>query len=180
MRKLMIACGLLLLGAASANAQEGRGYEVSGNYQYVRFNPGSGASGINCQGGSGSIGAYLTPQVGIIGEFGGCKVTGLPSGASAHELNYLFGPRYHFGTHGRVFPFVQALFGGEKFSAGATGVGSGSTNAFAMTAGGGADVTLTKHVSLRAIQFEYLYTHFGGASQNSYRLQSGIVWRIGR
>jgi opacity protein-like surface antigen len=79
-----------------------------------------------------------------------------------------------------VFPFVQALFGGEKFSAGATGVGSGSTNAFAMTAGGGADVTLTKHVSLRAIQFEYLYTHFGGASQNSYRLQSGIVWRIGR
>jgi opacity protein-like surface antigen len=180
MRKLMIACGLLLLGAASANAQEGRGYEVSGNYQYVRFNPGSGASGINSQGGSGSIGAYLTPQVGIIGEFGGCKVTGLPSGASAHELNYLFGPRYHFGTHGRVFPFVQALFGGEKFSAGATGVGSGSTNAFAMTAGGGADVTLTKHVSLRAIQFEYLYTHFGGASQNSYRLQSGIVWRIGR
>jgi opacity protein-like surface antigen len=180
MRKLMIACGLLLLGAACANAQEGRGYEVSGNYQYVRFNPGSGASGINCQGGSGSIGAYLTPQVGIIGEFGGCKVTGLPSGASAHELNCLFGPRYHFGTHGRVFPFVQALFGGEKFSAGATGVGSGSTNAFAMTAGGGADVTLTKHVSLRAIQFEYLYTHFGGASQNSYRLQSGIVWRIGR
>lgn len=180
MRKLMIACGLLILGAASANAQEGRGYEVSGNYQYVRFNPGSGASGINCQGGSGSIGAYLTPQVGIIGEFGGCKVTGLPSGASAHELNYLFGPRYHFGTHGRLFPFVQALFGGERFSAGVTGVGSGSTNAFAMTAGGGADVTLTKHVSLRAIQFEYLYTHFGGASQNSYRLQSGIVWRIGR
>lgn len=180
MRKLMIAFGLLILGAASANAQEGRGYEVSGNYQYVRFNPGSGASGINCQGGSGSIGAYLTPQVGIIGEFGGCKVTGLPSGASAHELNYLFGPRYHFGTHGRVFPFVQALFGGERFSAGVTGVGSGSTNAFAMTAGGGADVTLTKHVSLRAIQFEYLYTHFGGASQNSYRLQSGIVWRIGR
>ena len=180
MRKLMIACGLLLLGAASANAQEGRGYEVSGNYQYVRFNPGNGASGINCQGGSGSFGAYLTSQVGIIGEFGGCKVTGLPAGASAHELNYLFGPRYHFGTHGRVFPFVQALFGGEKFSAGVTGVGSGSTNAFAMTAGGGADVTLTKHVSLRAVQFEYLYTHFGGASQNSYRLQSGIVWRIGR
>lgn len=180
MRKLMILCGLLVLGAASANAQEGRGYEVSGNYQYVRFNPGGGASGINCQGGSGSVGAYLTSQVGIIGEFGGCKVTGLPSGASAHELNYLFGPRYHFGTHGRVFPFVQALFGGERFSAGVTGVGSGSTNAFAMTAGGGADVTLTKHVSLRAIQFEYLYTHFGGASQNNYRLQSGIVWRIGR
>jgi hypothetical protein len=46
--------------------------------------------------------------------------------------------------------------------------------------GEGQDVTLTKHVSLRAIQVEYLYTHFGGASQNNLRLQSGIVWRFGR
>lgn len=180
MRKLMIACGLLLLGTASAKAQEARGLEVSGNYQYVRFNPGGGASGINCQGGAGAFGAYLTSRVGIIGEFGGCKVTGLPSGTSSHELNYLFGPRVYFQTHGRVYPFVQALFGGERFSAGVTGLGSASSNAFAMTAGGGADVTLTRHVSLRAIQVEYLYTHFGGASQNNLRLQSGIVWRFGR
>src|SRR5215469_16878660 len=60
MRKLLIVCGLLLLGAACAKAQEGPGFEVSGNYQYVRFNPGNGASGINCQGGSGVFGAYLT------------------------------------------------------------------------------------------------------------------------
>jgi opacity protein-like surface antigen len=79
-----------------------------------------------------------------------------------------------------VFPFVQALLGGEQFSAGATGFGSASSNAFAMTAGGGVDVTLTRHVSLRAIQVEYLYTHFGGASQNNLRLQSGIVWRFNR
>jgi opacity protein-like surface antigen len=180
MRKLLIMCGLILLGTSSAMAQEDRGVEVSGNYQYVRFNPGSGASGINCQGGSGVFGAYLTSRVGVIGEFGACKVTGLPSGASAHEMDYLFGPRMYFHSHGRVFPFVQALFGGERFSAGVTGIGSGSTNAFAMTAGGGADVTLTRHVSFRAIQVEYLYTHFGGASQNNLRLQSGIVWRFGR
>jgi opacity protein-like surface antigen len=180
MRKLMIVCCLLLLGAASAKAQEDRGFEVSGNYQYVRFDPGNGASGINCQGGSGSFGAYLTPRLGLIGEFGGCKVTGLPSGVSSHELDYLFGPRLYFPTHGRVFPFVQTLFGGEQFSAGATGVGSASSNAFAMTAGGGADVTLTKHLTFRAIQVEYLYTHFGGASQNNVKLQSGIVWRFGR
>src|SRR5216684_3469112 len=111
MRKLLILCGLILLVASSANAQEGKGFEVSGNYQYVRFNPGNGASGINCQGGSGSFGAYLTARVGVIGEFGACKVTGLLSGTTSHELNYLFGPRMYFPTHGRVFPFVQALFG---------------------------------------------------------------------
>ncbi|HVH71386.1 MAG TPA: hypothetical protein VNB49_09785 [Candidatus Dormibacteraeota bacterium] len=180
MRKLMIAFGLVLLGAVSTMAQENRGAEVSGNYQYVRFNPGSGASGINCQGGSGSFGAYLTSRAGIVGEFGACKVTGLASGASAHEMDYLFGPRMYFHLHGRVFPYVQALFGAERFSAGVTGVGSGSTNAFAMTAGGGADVTLTRHVSFRAIQVEYLYTHFSSRSQNNLRLQSGLVYRFGR
>jgi outer membrane immunogenic protein len=181
MRKLMIACGLLLLGTASAKAQENRGFEVSGSYQFVRFNPGGGADGANCHGGSGSGAAYLSSRIGIVGEFGACKVTGLPSGVTAHGLNYLFGPRVYFPTsRGRVFPFAQALFGGEQFSAGLSGFGSGSTSAFAMTAGGGADVTLTRHVSLRAIQVEYLYTHFSGASQNNLRLQSGLVYRFGR
>lgn len=180
MRKLLVACGLVLLGAGSAMAQEDRGVELSGNYQYVRFNPGSGASGINCQGGSGSFGAYLTSRIGVIGEFGACKVTGLPSGTTAHEMNYLFGPRMYFHSHGRVFPFVQTLLGGERLSAGATGLGSNSTSAFAWTAGGGVDATLTRHLTFRALQVEYLYTHFGGASQNSFRLQSGIVYRFGR
>ena len=182
MRKSLILLGLILLVASSSKAQEGKGFEVTGNYQYVRFNPGSGASGINCQGGAGSGAAYFSASLGVVGEFGACKVTGLPSGTSAHEMDYLFGPRMYFHSHGhgRVFPFVQGLFGSERLSAGVTGVGSGSTNAFAMAFGGGADLTLTRHVSLRAVQVDYLYTHFGGASQNNYRIQSGIVWRIGR
>jgi opacity protein-like surface antigen len=180
MRKVLILLAFALVATGSAKAQEGRGFEVSGNYQFVRFNPGSGASGINCQGGSGSGAAYLNAWFGVVGEFGACKVTGLPSGVSSHEMDYLFGPRAYFHVRGRVSPFVQALFGGERFSAGVTGVGSASTNAFATALGGGADVTLTRHVSFRAVQFDYLYTHFGGASQNNFRLQSGIVWRFGR
>lgn len=180
MRKSFILIGLLLFAAGAARAQEGRGFEVAGDYQYVRINPGGGSSGINCQGGAGSLGAYLNASFGVVGEFGACKVTGLPSGTTSHEVNFLFGPRLYFHRHGRVYPYVQALMGGERLSAGATGMSSASTNAFAMTAGGGADITLTKHVSLRAFQFEYLYTHFSGASQNNLRLQSGIVWRIGR
>ena len=49
-----------------------------------------------------------------------------------------------------------------------------------MTFGGGADFQLTRHVALRAIQVEYLYTHFSGARQNNMRLQSGLVYRFGR
>lgn len=180
MRKFMIGCWLLLLATISTRAQENRGVEVSGNYQYVRFNPGGGSSGVNCQGGSGVFGAYLTSTIGVIGEFGACKVTGLPSGATAHEMDFLFGPRMYFHSRGRVFPFVQTLVGAERFSAGLSGVGSGSTSAFAWSAGGGVDATLTRHVSWRVIQVEYLYTHFSSASQNNVRLQSGIVYRFGR
>jgi opacity protein-like surface antigen len=179
MRKSLILFGLLFLVASSLQAQEKKEFEISGNYQYVRFNPGNGASGINCQGGSGSAAAYLTASFGIVGEFGACKVTGVPAGASAHEMDFLFGPKVYFHSHGRLSPFVQGLFGSERFSAGVTGVGSGSTNAFATALGGGADVSLSRHFSLRA-QGDYLYTHFGGASQNNFRLQTGIVWRIGR
>ena len=181
MRKLLITFGLLLLGAAAASAQEDRGFDVSGTYQFVRFNPGNGASSENCQGGSGSVGAYFSARIGVVGEFGGCKVTGLPSGVTAHELSYLFGPRVYFPmSRGRVFPFVQGLFGGDRFSGGVSGVGSGSSNAFAAAVGGGADVTLSRHVSLRAVQFDYFYTRFNSASQNNFRLQSGIVYRFGR
>ena len=180
MRKILILLVFALVATGSAKAQEGHGFEVSGNYQFVRFNPGNGASGINCHGGSGSGAAYFNAWFGIVGEFGACKVTGLPSGVSSHEMDYLFGPRAYFHVRGRVSPFAQALFGGERLSAGVTGIGSGSTNAFAAALGGGADVTLTRHVSLRAVQFDYLYTHFGGARQNNFRLQSGIVWRFGR
>jgi opacity protein-like surface antigen len=180
MRKLLIVLAFALAATVSVQAQEAHGFELSGNYQFVRFNPGGGSSGVNCHGGAGSGAAYLKSWLGVVGEFGACKVTGVPSGASAHEMDYLFGPKVAFHSRGRVFPFVQALFGGERFSASVSGVGSNSTNAFATALGGGADVTLTRHFSLRAVQVDYLYTHFSGASQNNFRLQSGLVWRIGR
>jgi len=180
MRKSFIVCGFLMMAAGAAKAQEGRGFDVAGTYQYVRINPGQGAPGANCQGGAGSFGAYLTPRVGVVADLGYCKVTGLPSGTSSSETNFLFGPRAYFPAHGRVSPYVQALFGGERASASISGIGSGWTNAGAMTRGSAADIDRTRNVSFRAIQVEYFYTHFGGASQNNLRLQSGLVWRIGR
>ena len=60
-----------------------------------------------------------------------------------------------------------------------------SKTAFAMTAGGGFDIKLSKKISLRPVQAEYLYTRFGNDcpltvctnnnNQNSFRLKSGIV-----
>jgi opacity protein-like surface antigen len=180
MRKLLILFGFAFLASSIAQAQETRGMEVSGQYQYVRFSPGQGAPSENCQGAGGTFAANVNRWVGIVGDVGYCKITGLPTGTTSHEINYLFGPRFSYRNYGRVTPYAQVLFGGETASASVTGFGSASTNAFAMTFGGGADFTLTRHLAFRAIQFEYLYTHFNGAKQNNLRIQSGLVYRFGK
>jgi opacity protein-like surface antigen len=180
MRKLFILFGFALLVSSVAQAQETRGMEISGQYQYVRIYPGQGAPSSSCQGAGGTFAVNMNSWLGLVGDVGGCRVTGLPSGTSSHEINYLFGPRLTYRTHGRLTPYAQVLFGGERATASATGVPSVSTNAFAMTFGGGADVQLTRHLAFRAIQFEYLYTHFGGAKQNNLRIQSGLVYHFGK
>ncbi|MDP9051569.1 MAG: Ig-like domain-containing protein [Acidobacteriota bacterium] len=58
-------------------------------------------------------------------------------------------------------------------------------NALAMTAGGGIDIPLTQHISLRAVQAEYMMTRFasvparGSSNQNDLRLWSGLLFRFG-
>jgi opacity protein-like surface antigen len=174
MRNFLIL-GVLILAATPAMAQDYPKAEVSGDYQYIRLNPG----GTNCQGAAGSVAGNLNDWFGVVGEFGGCKITGQPSGTSAHALNYLFGPRVTYRSYGRLTPFAHLLLGGERITASVSGAGSASTNSFAMALGGGADYKVTEHVALRLIQVEYLYTHFGGTRQNNARIEAGLVYRWG-
>jgi opacity protein-like surface antigen len=180
MRKLFILFGFALLATSIAQAQETRSMEISGQYQYVRISPGQGAPSQGCQGAGGTFAVNANAWLGLVGDIGGCRITGLPAGSAAHEINYLFGPRLAYHNSGRFTPYVQVLLGGETASATVTGFPSSSVNTFAMTFGGGADFKLTRHLAFRAIQAEYLYTHFSGAKQNNLRLQSGLVYRFGR
>lgn len=179
MRSLLMAGVLFFAVAGSAVAQDYPKGEVAGNYTYVRMNPGGGAPGFNCQGGGGSVAANLNHYFGVVGEFSGCKWTGLPSGLSAHTLTYLFGPRVTYRGYGRLEPFGEALFGGAHIGGSASGFGSGSDNAFGMALGGGADYKWKPNVAIRIIQADYLYTKFGGTHQNNFRLQAGVVLRFG-
>jgi opacity protein-like surface antigen len=180
MRKLFIVLGFALLVSTVAQAQEGRGMEVSGQYQYIRIYPGGGAPSSSCQGAGGTFAVNMNNWLGLVGDGGFCKVTGLPTGTSAHDFNYLFGPRFSYRNYGRLTPYAQVLFGGARATASATGFPSTSVNSYAMTFGGGADFKLTPHLSFRAIQFEYLYTHFSGVKQNNLRIQSGLVYHFGK
>ncbi len=108
MRKLFILFGFALLASSVAQAQETRGMEVSGQYQYIRIYPGQGAPSSSCQGAGGTFAVSMNNWLGLVGDVGGCRVTGLPSGTASHEINYLFGPRLTYRTHGRLTRSVRS------------------------------------------------------------------------
>jgi opacity protein-like surface antigen len=191
MKRLALLCGALLLFSGVASAQDSPKVEAFGGYSYLRVNPGFGAPGLNFNGGSGSLAYNLTPMFGIVGDFGGYHWSGF--GTDATAVSYLFGPKVAL-RHGPITPFAQVLFGGAHLSGtscapdvvvgskvhregGVFGCGSGSDNAFSMTAGGGVDWNATTHIGIRLIQAEYLMTRFGSSTQNNARISTGVVLR---
>lgn len=167
MRNLLIAGILMLFAAGAACAQTAPKTEFFVGYEYQHLNPG----GTGCHGLGLNLAYNLSDWLGGVGDFGICRQAGLPSGLSAHNINYLFGPRLTYRNFGKWNPFGQVLLGGQH-----VGSNVGSANSFAMTMGGGMDYQYNDRFSLRLIQVEYLYTHFGGAAQNNARIEAGLVY----
>jgi len=157
---------------------------------------------VRLNGGSTSIAFNLNRYFGLVGDFGGfddskLQITGTganaPRVADASGTAYTFmaGPRLSF-RHDRITPFVQVLFGGIHASQVTLSNCSGvlctplpSENSFAMTAGGGVDLNIHRHIAIRIVQAEYLMTNFANLStgdrdmQNDLRLSSGLVFGFG-
>ena len=117
--------------------------------------------------------------------------------------NYLLGPRVSFKRGSRWVPYVQTLFGGATawqslpvpdaaILGGGVIIPGGAnlqfarvTSGFAMTAGGGLDIKLSKHVYLRPIQAEYFLTRLkpvGDLSlvnRNNFRYSAGVNFSFG-
>ena len=174
-------------------------------YSYLRAVPelANGNRLVDLNGGSASIAFNLSRYFALAADFGGYDDTRLrlagpganpptvvDSGGSA--FTYLFGPRLSFRNHSRVTPFAQVLFGaahaGQVSLSGCTGSSCTplpAQTAFAMTAGGGFDIRLARHISIRAIQAEYLMTRFSdpttgaGNTQNDLRFSAGLLFRLG-
>jgi hypothetical protein len=158
---------------------------------------------VGLNGGSASVAYNFNNYLGLVADFGGyaadrLQLTGGSNSpvvvdASGTVYTYLFGPRLSFRNSTRFTPFAQVLGGGvyatDVAISGCTGSPActplPAQNAFALTAGGGLDIRLTQHFSLRPIQAEYLMTTFDdvptGASaiQNNLRLSAGIVYGLG-
>ena len=166
--------------------------------------PGNRIVGLN--GGSASVAFNLNRYIGLVADIGGyddsqLQLTGtganqpLVVSSSGTAYTFLFGPRFSFRNATRFTPFAQVLVGGVHASdvtvSGCTGTGCTplpAQTSLAMTAGGGLDIRLTRHFSIRAVQAEYLMTRFAdvavgstgaATTQNDLRLSSGLLYGFG-
>jgi hypothetical protein len=193
MQKKLVLLGTLLLAGMVASAQESPETpkaEVGLNYSYTRINPGGTFSGYNANGGFADVAYNFNRSFGFVADLGG-SFSGTQDGLALNNTNfeYLFGPRFNW-RHSRFNPYIQALFGGERFSNGfnpaATDPRLGaSQNNFAAAFGGGLNIVVSNHLAVRPFQLEYLTTQLspGGANlnytQNNLRYSAGVVFRFG-
>ena len=156
--------------------------------------------------------AGAVTSTGDIGDFGNRILLPAlsPRGGGFNGIlaNYLLGPRVSFKKGSRFVPYVQALFGGATLweslpvpdvaiiapaiVGGGVIIPNGAniqfnrtTSGFAMTAGGGLDIKLSRHVAFRPIQAEYFLTRlspigaFGVSNRNNFRYSAGINFSYG-
>ena len=194
-RKKTLAFLLLALGfspaaappALAQSAYSGHSLDVGLDYNYVRTNlPAGGCGCFALNGGSAWVAFNFSRSLGIVGEIASQRASNI-SGSSADLTltSFLAGPRYRRTMGGHFGPFAQALLGGAH-AGGSLAPGSpglpGSANAFAMIAGGGLDIGLTRHIALRAFEADYYLTRFDNGvndHQNNLRIAAGVIIRFG-
>jgi outer membrane protein OmpA-like peptidoglycan-associated protein len=160
-------------------------YEIAGMFDYVNFNPGGGFNSFNNFGGSGAFTWNPSRWIGLTEELGGLSYNRNVNGTSVHGgiTTFLAGPRLNLRKFDYFVPFAEFLLGGAH--AGPPMTGTSAQSAFALAAGGGVDVVLTKNIVWRFAEIDYLMTNFTGSSvggtgrQDNLRLASGIVLRFG-
>jgi outer membrane immunogenic protein len=179
---VMLAVYFCLAQAAAAQSA----FDVGGGYSYVHTNAPPGECGcFSMNGGYGWLGYHLGHGVAIVGELAVQHAGNIANtGADLTLTSFLGGPRYTSHAFGRLQPFAQVLIGGAHASGGLSpgSSGFGSSNAFAMIAGGGLEIRLTERVALRAIEADYYYTRFNNGAndhQNNLRIGAGVVVRFG-
>jgi hypothetical protein len=177
MNKMSRLIGLfaLLFGIHAVAQDDQPSAELFGGYPYLHSS--FLGAGFNSHGGSASLAINPNSWLGIVSDFGGYH--GSNQGVDLTTVTYLFGPRLSYRSKAPITPFVQALFGGVHESVGLSGA-SGSSNAFAMSVGGGLDLCADSHWSWRIVQAEYLLTTLNAGRddrQNRARISTGVVYR---
>lgn len=165
--------------------------EISGGYSYRAYSP-TPSTTMKLNGGFVSVDYNLLSWVGIAAE-GSATVRkeGAQSLGTSQTLTIftgLVGPQIYPLRHRKLTVFTHILMGDGYYYTKAPAFGGFSANVttnsgFAWEVGGGMDVRIKKHWSIRLIEGDYGETSFSLASANShqvgYRISAGVVYLIG-
>ncbi len=203
MKKAALLCIAFLLGV-TAWAQDVPTVEIPIGFSFINVHPNlAPITSFNVFGGGGQVdfnfGNYFGIKADLMGYTQGSGLRndlerhGFVGSANGNLFTYMFGPQIK--KHTGVFqPFGEALFGAAHTNAYATILteegrilnGSGDNNGFAMAFGGGLDIKVARHVALRPVEVDYLYTRFTAnhvanytANQNNFRYVGGFDFMFG-
>ena len=144
------------------------------------------------KGGGIDAGFTFWKGLGLAAALTGDHASNVERGVDVNKISYLAGPRYTFtawkagaADPRRLQIFAQGLFGGAHGFDGiypAMPAATSTANSFAIQAGGGLNLYLTKSFGIRLIEADYVRDAFPNAAanvQNDMRLSFGITYHVG-
>jgi hypothetical protein len=178
---------LVLIPAINCYGQDHPKNEFYSGYTYVRSDFSTNSHGLQL-----SLTRYLTKSFGITAEasrifnrqdFGNQF---FKFRSTVDISTYMVGPKYAFRNRTRITPYAQALFGVYHIKENSSSTSPAflfnslsSFNSLSAAIGGGVDISLNKHISVRAAQVDYFYLRQLSSSHNT-RFSTGFVFNFGR
>jgi len=172
--KPVAAICFVLVSSTILTAQQTPKVEMFGGYSWA---------GGNFHGWNGSVTGNINKWFGVAADFSGHYGSDLDGSIRIKQKahSFLFGPLFaHRGK--RLTPFAYAVFGTTHFQESAVLMGqrlSRDDTGFSSAIGGGLDVKVTDHFSIRTFQLDYFRPNFFGEAHNRGRLAVGVVINFG-
>ena len=206
----VVLFGMVLMYGTIAFADDR--FEVFGEYSYLRFSPTvTGLQTRTFNGGGAGASINFLKLFAIKGEFMGYGSTSwtkivpvpivtssgtIPAGtytAQGNMFTYLVGPVVRIPIP-KVKPFAEVLFGGSNTDGytnlanqidanGGTISRSPTQHPFTMAVGGGIDISVSRRISLRPAEVDYVLTRYTNPltstnNQSNFRYVGGIVLKF--
>ncbi|HEV2420940.1 MAG TPA: outer membrane beta-barrel protein [Candidatus Acidoferrales bacterium] len=182
LRQLAMACALALVALPAyaqgpqAGVERGMTLELGGGFDYTQFNAAGWPNDYGYYGSFGlNIFSWLQVYVDGDQQFGSVPNGNTRLYADHGGARFYYRPRYWM-----IHPFGEALFGVSRLDLNLNQAGQKfSENGFSFRLGGGTDVKISRHWSVRAFEADYYRTPFLQTHQNNLWLSAGIVFKFG-
>ncbi len=140
-----------------------------------------------CVGAGANAAIRLTETLDWAIDVNGCKIVNPGNWLSGEALVYQTGPRWRPASSGRWNPHVYMLAGGLKVTKNRNDerppTHTWERNGFALSMGGGLDVSLSRAFALRLASLEYMHAWMppvrGVPLNDGFRASVGLMLRIG-